>query len=152
MKRCRHIIRIVTGAVAVAMLAAMVLTVTPAVSSQAASAAAATVTKHSGSWHVSGCAVLCGRSVATDSYSAYDEAETCIDITSEGHPISGEWTLYLRWVDAGNDIVLFQLTGAGTGTYCSGWRTMSHPDDKVFDEIYATSGESISGTYNIWTN
>jgi hypothetical protein len=113
--------------------------------------ASASVTKHSGTWHVSGCAVACGRSVNTASYSAYNKAETCIDIKSANTSHPG-WTIYLIWYNAGNNTILFKLNGTGTGTYCSGWRTMSHPDDKVYDRIYAGEQTSISGTYNIWTN
>jgi hypothetical protein len=111
--------------------------------------ASASVTEHSGTWHVSGCAVACGKSVNTASYSAYNKAETCIDIKS-GH--TSNWTIYLIWYNAGNNTVLFKLSGVSTGTYCSGWRTMSRPDDKVYDRIYASVNTSISGTYNIWTN
>jgi hypothetical protein len=113
-------------------------------------ASAATV-KHHGTWHVSG-GLANAKSVNTASYGTHNKAKTCVNITSNNSNNNVWWTIRLIWYNAGNNTVLWKLKGVGTGNYCVGWRTMSRPNDKVYDKITADNLQSIKGTYNIWTN
>jgi hypothetical protein len=138
---------------ALGLLAALSVAALPAIASAGTTeppAVPAVVTLHTGAWHVSG-GILNVKTVKTISYSTHNKAKTCIHIASNTTN-RVTWKLRLIWYDGGKNKVLWVFTGFGTGTWCSTWKTMPRPNDKVYDAISAGALQSMKGTYKVWTN